>query len=169
MKLVRWLLAPVLVCALLLFSRPAPAVPSLPTTTTVVALAATVVVIVVFVMQKGDGGVGNLKVEAEQARAAELALAWLRQTGPGLEQSLAFGEGPELNDLAQALSIEPAHRAEFRELLKRHRAELLELSRNDRLSLDRAARFFKVVGDLVHEDSLLSSDYERMVSLATAI
>lgn len=83
------------------------------------------------------------------------ARAWLVANQLQLEQDLALGAGPTLDDLAGLAGIAPARRARFQRLLQRHRAELRAVPD---VGLEAAAALMGRVGELVLADPLLRPD-----------
>lgn len=83
------------------------------------------------------------------------ARSWLMANELQLQQDLALGAGPTLEDLAGLAGILPAHQAHFGRVLQRHRASLL-VSRQ--VTPEEAAAVLARVGDLVMTDPVLRPD-----------
>lgn len=83
------------------------------------------------------------------------ARAWLIANELQLQQDLALGAGPTLEDLAGLAGIAPAHRQRFGRVLQQHRAQLL--APRD-VTPEQAAAVLSVVGDLVMTDPVLRPD-----------
>jgi hypothetical protein len=95
---------------------------------------------------------------SSDAAHAEAAASYLRANAFQLQQDLAFGAGPVLDDLAWIGEVRPEHEREFARLLARHRAELLDTADVDRLTPARAAACFARIGELIAGHPVLDQD-----------
>lgn len=91
-----------------------------------------------------------------------LSRAWLQANRLQLEQDLALGAGPAIDELAGLAGILPGHRAHFARVLQRHRRQL---STSSEVTLREAAEVMWNVGELVLTDPLLLPDGNRMATL----
>ncbi len=89
--------------------------------------------------------------------AMVMARSWLLANELQLEQDLALGAGPAIDDLAGIAAIAPSNRARFGKLLQRNRSLLL--ARRD-VTPRQAAAMMARVGDLVMADPILRADGE---------
>jgi len=80
-----------------------------------------------------------------------------------LEQDLALGAGPVLDDLAAAAGVPAGDRPRFGKLLRAHRGELLELAERRLLTPERALRFLNRVGELTWADPVLNVSARRVL------
>ena len=83
------------------------------------------------------------------------ARSWLLANELQLQQDLALGAGPTIDDLAGVSGIRPEHRAHFGRVLQRNRA-LFRVARE--VTPEQAAQVFSRVGDLVMTDPVLRPD-----------
>jgi hypothetical protein len=100
---------------------------------------------------------------APVARSAA-AVVYLRQNHNELEQDLATGAGPLVNDLAATLELPADHVPALGALLKAHRGELREKATLKTLNPDRAVDFFRTLVELAKADPKLSGDLEALKS-----
>ncbi|MDP1829009.1 MAG: hypothetical protein Q8L48_37450 [Archangium sp.] len=87
--------------------------------------------------------------------AMVMARSWLLANELQLEQDLALGAGPTIDDLAGIAGITPSRRAHFGRVLQRHRGLLLA---PHELTPQQAAAVMAQVGALVMADPLLRED-----------
>jgi hypothetical protein len=90
------------------------------------------------------------------------ALMYLRQNHNELEQDLATGAGPLVNDLAATLELPADHVPALGALLRAHRGELREKAALKTLNPDRAVDFFRTIVELAKADPKLSGDLEAL-------
>jgi len=92
---------------------------------------------------------------------ARSAALYLGAQAHQLEQDLALGAGPVLDDLGAAAGLPPEQRGRFGRLLQRHRSELLDLARRETLTPERALGFLERIGELTWADPLLRAEASR--------
>lgn len=102
-----------------------------------------------------------LPADDPSMEALVLARDWLIANQLQLEEDLALGAGPALEDLAGIAGIAPGHRAHFWRLLQRNRARLLTPRE---LTARQAGDVMAAVGELIMSDDLLSPGAEAMVA-----
>lgn len=95
--------------------------------------------------------------------AAPAATAFLRANHRQLEQDLALGAGPAIEDLAAIGRIRRENLARFARALRSHRAELLRLSHPSTLTEARAVETFRRIGLIAAEDPALAEDSRRFL------
>jgi hypothetical protein len=101
--------------------------------------------------------------DGDRERAVQSAMVWLRANHRQLQQDLALGAGPVVDDLANAAQIRPDHRAEFARVLQRNRKELLALADPETLDTARTRRFLSSIGALTSAHPLLRENAERFL------
>ncbi len=95
---------------------------------------------------------------------AKTSLVYLRANEFQLQQDLAFGAGPTLDDLASAAGVRRERRGEFGRLLQRNRQELLGLADARRLTPERALAFLARIGELMASHPTLRLDREAWLA-----
>ncbi len=116
-------------------------------------------------VKRRDSRLGSLMYgTSSDAEHAEMALAYLRANEPQLQQDLAFGAGPALDDLAWIAEIRPEHEREFARLMQQSRAELLEAADARQLTPARAAACLSLIGQLIARHPLLNQDREAWLA-----
>ncbi|MFO0595547.1 MAG: hypothetical protein U0228_09590 [Myxococcaceae bacterium] len=91
------------------------------------------------------------------------ARSWLLANELQLQQDLALGAGPTLDDLAGLAGIAPPHRAHFARLL---RAERAKFRVGPEVTPELAAAVFSRIGDVVMTDPVLRADGLALLSLS---
>jgi hypothetical protein len=99
-------------------------------------------------------------VAPDPKRDAAGALLYLQHLGPELAHDLALGEGNTLADVADSLSIPPAHRPALARALRTHRARLLALLDPALLTEARSVAFLAEVVAATAEVPELAADLE---------
>ncbi len=117
--------------------------------------AATVGLTVYFAYWKGRADAPPKAAAVQQARA------WLRANHLQLDEDLALGAGPALDDLATMARVPPAHRARLGQVLRRHHAQLHPSAEP---SLDEAQQLMARVGACIFEDEVLRADGEAALA-----
>jgi hypothetical protein len=100
---------------------------------------------------------------------AKTAMRYLRSNLHQLQQDLALGAGPALDDLAAAAQIRSENRRQFARVLQRHRVELLTLARAEDLTPARALRFLERIGELAAADPTLRQDCDAFFAKHEAV
>lgn len=104
--------------------------------------------------------------EPQHPGSARATAMYLSAQTHQLEQDLALGAGPVLDDLAAAAGVPSQDRPRFGKVMRAHRAELLALADRGQLTPDRALQFLHRVGELTWADPVLNVSAQRALALA---